>query len=85
MLRSAVLFGSLCLSAATLLSSCTSRSENTEAHATTPVHLEQLNVVVVTIDTLRGDDLQCYGNNKIEPPMLDQLTRRGVLFENAVA
>ena len=41
------------------------------------------NLVLVTIDTLRADRLGCYGYSKIETPNLDQLARRGVLFENA--
>jgi len=44
-----------------------------------------LNVVVVTIDTLRADRLGCYGNSKVETPHLDQLAARGVRFENATA
>jgi choline-sulfatase len=75
----------LCLSAAALLWSCTSRNRNTEASSTAPVHLQPLNVVVVTIDTLRADHLHCYGYQKIQTPVLDQLAQRGVLFENAVA
>ena len=44
-----------------------------------------LNVVVVTIDTLRADHLRCYGYSKIETPNLDLLARNGTLFENAVS
>ncbi len=44
-----------------------------------------LNVVVVTIDTLRPDRLGCYGYSKIETPNLDRLARKGVLFEHAVS
>ncbi len=47
--------------------------------------LRRLNVVVVTIDTLRPDHLGCYGYRGIETPALDGLAQRGVLFENAVA
>ena len=43
-----------------------------------------LNLVVVTIDTLRPDHLGCYGYSKIETPTLDGIARAGVLFENAV-
>jgi tetratricopeptide (TPR) repeat protein len=43
-----------------------------------------LNVVLVTIDTLRADRLGCYGYSKIETPNLDRLAKKGVLFENAV-
>jgi choline-sulfatase len=85
MLRGAVLFRFACFFAAALFSSCTSRTKNTEASEAAPVQLQQLNVVVVTIDTLRADHLHCYGYQKIETPVLDQLARQGVLFENAVA
>ena len=44
----------------------------------------RLNLVLVTIDTLRADRLGCYGYSKIETPNLDKLAQRGVLFENAV-
>src|SRR5512146_2250996 len=47
--------------------------------------LKPLNVVVVTIDTLRADHLRCYGYQAIETPVLDRLAREGALFENAVA
>ena len=47
--------------------------------------LQPLNVVVVTVDTLRADHLRCYGYANIETPALDGLAQRGILFENAVA
>ncbi len=47
--------------------------------------LRPLNLVVVTIDTLRADRLRCYGNGNIETPTLDGLAQRGAQFENAVA
>ena len=46
--------------------------------------LQPLNVVVVTIDTLRPDHLHCYGDSRIETPNVDHIAQRGVLFENAV-
>jgi len=46
---------------------------------------QPLNVVVITIDTLRADHLGCYGYPKIATPNLDRLASQGVLFENAVA
>ncbi|MGA2576288.1 MAG: sulfatase-like hydrolase/transferase [Bryobacteraceae bacterium] len=46
--------------------------------------MRSLNLVVVTIDTLRPDHLHCYGYSKIETPSLDAIARDGVLFENAV-
>src|SRR5437899_12778976 len=59
------------------------KKESAQTAKTAPV-LRPLNVVVVTIDTLRADRLGCYGYSKIETPNLDQLARKGVLFENAV-
>ncbi len=50
-----------------------------------PAAWKPLNVVLVTIDTLRADRLGCYGYAKAETPHLDELADRGVLFENAVA
>jgi arylsulfatase A-like enzyme/Flp pilus assembly protein TadD len=54
-------------------------------HKTVPARLRPLNLVLVTIDTLRADRLGCYGYSKIETPNLDALARKGVLFENALA
>ncbi len=47
--------------------------------------LRRLNVVVVTIDTLRADHLRCYGYGKVETPVLDGLAASGALFERAFA
>lgn len=44
-----------------------------------------LNVVVVTLDTTRADRLGCYGAKEAETPNLDALAREGVLFEQATA
>ncbi len=43
-----------------------------------------LNLILVTIDTLRADHLGCYGYAKASTPNLDKLAQRGTLFENAV-
>ena len=44
-----------------------------------------VNVVVVTLDTLRADRLGCYGFRNIETPNMDALAAEGVLFEQATA
>ncbi|HXT19598.1 MAG TPA: sulfatase [Thermoanaerobaculia bacterium] len=41
--------------------------------------------VVISIDTLRADHLGCYGYAKPTSPFLDELARRGTLFEEAYA
>ena len=44
-----------------------------------------LNVLVVTIDTLRPDRLSCYGSTQLRTPKIDGLAAKGVLFERAFA
>jgi arylsulfatase A-like enzyme/Tfp pilus assembly protein PilF len=45
----------------------------------------ELNVVVVTLDTLRADHLGCYGHPEVRTPHIDALADQGVLFEQATA
>jgi len=66
----------VCLVGLVILGSCKS------GNAPTPT---RLNLLLVTIDTLRADRLGCYGYSQIETPNLDKVARQGVLFENAVA
>ena len=47
--------------------------------------LGELNVVLVTIDTLRADRLGCYGYGEVATPHLDRLAREGVRFAHAVS
>ncbi len=42
-------------------------------------------VVLVTLDTTRPDFLGPYGNTEVETPFLDELARRGTLFEACYA
>lgn len=65
-----------------LVSSCRSAPKSSTPEA--PPHLRPLNVVVVTIDTLRPDHLHCYGYANIETPVLDTFASSGALFETAV-
>ncbi len=43
----------------------------------------RLNVLLVTVDTLRADHLGAYGYPRATSPHIDALARRGVLFEQA--
>jgi arylsulfatase A-like enzyme len=43
-----------------------------------------MNVLLVTLDTVRADRLGCYGYEPAETPTIDSLAERGVLFEDAV-
>ncbi len=63
---------------------CLSCRRTQTAAGSTDAALRPLNLVVVTIDTLRPDHLHCYGYSKIETPAIDSIAQQGVLFENAV-
>jgi len=60
------------------LLTCCRRPEHAETH------LRPLNLLVVTIDTLRPDHLHCNGYAGIETPNLDRVAESGTVFENAV-
>ena len=42
-------------------------------------------VVVIVVDTLRADHLQCYGYDKPTSPFIDTLAERGVRFSHVFA
>jgi arylsulfatase A-like enzyme len=44
-----------------------------------------LNVLLITIDTLRADALGAYGNSTVSTPWLDRLSAGGVRFSRALA
>jgi len=50
-----------------------------------PAADERPNLVLIIIDALRADHLGCYGYQRETSPFLDQLSREGVLFEEAHA
>ncbi|MCW8983901.1 MAG: sulfatase-like hydrolase/transferase, partial [Thermoanaerobaculales bacterium] len=50
-----------------------------------PAADRSLNVLVITLDTIRADRLGAYGNPHIRTEFVDGLADRGVLFENCVA
>lgn len=43
------------------------------------------NVILISIDTLRADHLQCYGHDKPTSPFIDTLAERGVRFAHVFA
>lgn len=47
--------------------------------------LNKLNVILITVDTLRADYLSCYHSNTAQTPHLDALAREGVLFERCIS
>lgn len=46
---------------------------------------DQLNILLITIDTLRPDRLSCYGSEQVKTPNIDSLATRSVLFTRAFA
>ncbi len=51
--------------------------------AVEPLRAPGINVILVTIDTLRADHLGCYGYQRDTTPSLDAVARDGVRFEAA--
>lgn len=45
----------------------------------------RLNVLLITIDTLRPDRLSCYSSQHLQTPNIDGLAKKGVLFRKAFA
>ncbi len=41
-----------------------------------------LNIILISVDTLRADRLRCYGFGMIETPNIDRLAEEGILFED---
>jgi arylsulfatase A-like enzyme/Tfp pilus assembly protein PilF len=48
------------------------------------VSQDDLNVLVITLDTMRWDRLGAYGDRSAQTPNLDRLAAEGVLFEQAI-
>jgi arylsulfatase A-like enzyme/Flp pilus assembly protein TadD len=72
----------LCTLTLLTLISCKSSSKNELPAAAA---FQPINVVVITLDTVRADHLHCYGYDKIKTPVIDALAQQGTLFERAVA
>jgi arylsulfatase A-like enzyme/Flp pilus assembly protein TadD len=77
--------GFCCLVAFVCLLCCKSSDRKNAPASHAKPALKPLNLLLVTVDTLRADHLQCYGYARIETPAIDGLARKGTLFENAVA
>lgn len=44
---------------------------------------KDLNIVLITVDTLRTDRISCYGSDRVETPNIDSFAGEGVRFTNA--
>ena len=65
-----------------LLAGCSRRPEP-EPKPESKQARRDVNVLLVTIDTLRADYLSCYGSPAISTPSIDRLAARGVRFDQA--
>ena len=61
------------------------RAVKPRARALDGVEQRDLNVILVTLDTLRSDRLSCYGSALVETPNIDSFASEGVLFSNAAS
>ena len=50
-----------------------------------PFRYEEINVILIAIDTLRADHLGCYGYNKQTSPHIDRLARDSILFKKTMS
>src|SRR5262245_53562190 len=75
-LRSAVRCVLLASTAAAVLTSCRAGTVQRDGG---------LNVLLITIDTLRADAVGSYGNAQVQTPWLDRLSAGGVRFSRALA
>ncbi|HET9063373.1 MAG TPA: sulfatase, partial [Candidatus Binatia bacterium] len=55
------------------------------AVASVPTQPARMNMLLLTIDTLRADRIGAYGYDRARTPALDGLARQGALFERAIA
>ncbi|MCZ6695482.1 MAG: sulfatase [Acidobacteria bacterium] len=72
------------LSACLLLGLTACSGEEPAAVASWPASSPRLNVLLLTVDTLRPDHLGCMGYHRKTSPHADGLARRGVLFRQAI-
>jgi len=49
-----------------------------------PVDIDQMNIILFTIDTLRADHLECYGYDGVKTPNINRLADEGILFEHNI-
>lgn len=54
------------------------------AESVRPESAVPLNVLLITVDTLRADHLSCYGYSRPTSPCIDRLAAQGTLFERCI-
>jgi len=46
--------------------------------------VKKRNIVLISLDEVRADNLSCYGYEKIQTPNIDKIAKEGVLFETCI-
>jgi len=65
---------------------CAKRPEPaTEKKPVVAAPRQDINVLLITLDTLRADYVSCYGSKSVSTPAIDGLAARGVRFARAIA
>jgi choline-sulfatase len=87
----AIVFGIACAAAGAFVwlryvpRAVTSINGEALGHLPSGVRPDDLNLLLITLDTTRADRMHAYGFDGIETPNFDRLAREGVLFDEAVA
>ncbi len=68
-----------------LLGNGCSRAPERSAEKAPATLRPSLNVLLITIDTLRADYVACYGRKGVDTPNMDRLAQRGVRMAQAIA
>jgi arylsulfatase A-like enzyme len=82
---SPIIVGGLALVGLAVFLSSPRRTSRRPHRETAFVSPSTSNVVLITLDTVRAANLSLYGYSKRTTPRLDQLARRGVVFQKAFA
>jgi arylsulfatase A-like enzyme len=74
------------LAVASLAAAC-GRTAKTSPKETANAEIagEDMNVIVIMVDSLRADRLGCYGSPRVKTPNMDRLASEGALFQHVVA
>ncbi|MGB6865818.1 MAG: sulfatase-like hydrolase/transferase, partial [Candidatus Aminicenantaceae bacterium] len=48
------------------------------------VDIENMNIIMFTIDTLRADHLECYGYRGVKTPQINRMAEEGILFQHNI-
>jgi choline-sulfatase len=67
------------------LVNCASNSKKEGNPALELRRIPSRNALLITVDTLRADHLECYGYRKVKTPVINRLAEEGVLFQQVVA